>query len=46
VQADVEQEIAHLASLCKADVVRLDVPNTELGVICKKPFSIMVLGVA
>ncbi len=31
----------------KADceVVRLEIPNDELGVLCKKPFSIAVVGV-
>ena len=28
-----------------AEVVELDVPNEELGVFCKKPFSISVLGI-
>lgn len=29
----------------KIEVVNLAVPNTELGVICKKPFSISAVGV-
>ena len=28
-----------------AEVVILDVPNEELGVFCKKPFNISVLGI-
>ena len=28
-----------------AEVVVLDVPNEELGVFCKKPFNISVLGI-
>lgn len=27
------------------EVLRLDIPNEELGVYCKKPFNIMVLGI-
>lgn len=27
------------------EVVQLDVPNEELGVFCKKPFHISVLGI-
>ena len=40
---NVERDLSHYASLGKADVVRLQCPNDELGVICKKPFSISVL---
>jgi len=28
------------------EVVELEVPNTEVGVICKKPFSISVIGLS
>ena len=28
-----------------AEVIVLDVPNEELGVFCKKPFNISVLGI-
>ena len=28
-----------------AEVVQLDIPNEELGVYCKKPFNISVLGI-
>lgn len=28
----------------QTEVVELDIPNEELGVYCKKPFNIMVLG--
>lgn len=27
------------------EIVELDVPNEELGVLCKKPFSISLLGI-
>ena len=40
---NVERNLSYYASLSKADVVKLQYPNDELGVICKKPFSISVL---
>ena len=40
---NVEKDLDHYASLSKADIVKLQYPNDELGVICKKPFSISVL---
>lgn len=39
----VEKDLNYYASLSKTDVVKLQYPNDELGVICKKPFSISVL---
>ncbi|RME53193.1 50S ribosomal protein L30 [Candidatus Woesearchaeota archaeon] len=39
------EEVRHLGGLGDVEVVSLDIPNTELGVLCKKPFAIMVLGV-
>jgi large subunit ribosomal protein L30e len=39
-----EKDISHYASLIGAELYKLDYPNDELGVICKKPFSISVLG--
>jgi ribosomal protein L30E len=29
----------------KTEIVVLDIPNEELGVYCKKPFNISVLGI-
>ncbi len=40
----VKQDIMHYARLSDAKVVNLDIPNDELGVVCKKPFSISVIG--
>ena len=37
--------IKRYAELSGAEVVELDVPNDELGVLCKKPFSVSVLAV-
>ncbi len=39
----VEKDINHYAGLGGAESVKLDYPNDELSVICKKPFSISVL---
>ena len=43
--SDVKEDIEYYASLQKLDVVQLQIPNNALGTICKKPFSISVLGV-
>ena len=37
-------EIAHYGKLAGIEVVKLNKSNDELGVFCKKPFSINVLG--
>lgn len=36
--------IEHYASISKIDVEKLNIPNDEVGVICKKPFSIVCIG--
>ncbi|MBU0666631.1 MAG: ribosomal L7Ae/L30e/S12e/Gadd45 family protein [Nanoarchaeota archaeon] len=41
---EVVDEIKHLASLNKSVVESLNIPNEELGTLCKKPFSVSVLG--
>jgi large subunit ribosomal protein L30e len=38
-------DINYYASLSKAEVIKVDYPNEELGVICKKPFSISILSI-
>ena len=40
----VKQDINHYAGIAHAEVVALQQPNDELGVVCKKQFSISVLG--
>jgi large subunit ribosomal protein L30e len=42
---EVKEEIEHYAKISKAEVVLLQIPNDELGVVCKKPFSISVAGI-
>lgn len=41
--AGVEKDIAYYSGLSGAEIHKLDYPNDELSVICKKPFSISVL---
>jgi large subunit ribosomal protein L30e len=40
----VRQDLAHYNGIGKVELVQLGVPNDELGVMCKKPFSISVAG--
>ncbi len=42
---DVRDRIEHYSKLSKAEIVKLNYPNLELGILCKKPFSISVLSV-
>lgn len=44
VPADVKEDIEHYSKLSNVEVISLQVPNDELGTLCKKPFSISVLG--
>jgi large subunit ribosomal protein L30e len=39
------ETVMHYAKINQAEVVTLKYPNDELGVLCKKPFSISVLGI-
>lgn len=39
----VEKDISHYATLSGAEFHKLTYPNDELGIICKKPFSISIL---
>ena len=41
--ASVEGDINYYAGLSGAELHKLEYPNDELSVICKKPFSISVL---
>ena len=43
--ARVEKNINYYAGLSGAETHKLEYPNDELGVICKKPFSISVLSI-
>ena len=41
---NVKADIIHYAKIANVKLTELEEPNDELGVICKKPFSISVLG--
>lgn len=41
--ADTKETILHHAKLNNVEVVKLKLPNDEIGLTCKKPFSITVL---
>ena len=38
-------DVNYYSGLSKAETIRVPYPNEELGVICKKPFSISVLSI-
>lgn len=40
---DIREKTLHYAKSGKASVFNLDIPNDELGIICKKPYSISVM---
>ncbi len=42
--ADVKEDIEHYTGIAGVEVVGLEQSNEELGVVCKKPFSISVIG--
>ena len=41
--ANIADDIKHLAKLASVEIVELNYPNDELGVICKKQFNISVV---
>lgn len=45
-QSATKDEISHLAEINKTKIIELGINDEELGVICKKPFSISVLSVS
>ncbi len=40
-----KNDLKYYCSFSKIELRQLDYPNDELGTICKKPFSISVMGV-
>ena len=42
---NVVDDLNHYASLNKTETIKVNYLNDELGVICKKPFSISVLSI-
>ncbi len=45
VKRELHDDIVAYSKQNNIEVVELDVPNEELGVYCKKPFHISVLGI-
>jgi len=41
---ELREDIKHHASFTDVEIIETDIPNDELGDICKKPFSIAVMG--
>jgi len=41
---ELQQELQKYSDISKTELVQLDVPNNELGVLCKKPFTVSVIG--
>jgi large subunit ribosomal protein L30e len=44
-KVETRQDIERYAGIAAVEVVQVDVPNDELGTLCKKPFPISVIGV-
>ncbi len=40
------QDLEHYEKIVKFKLIKLDYPNTELGVFCKKQYSISVVSIA
>jgi len=38
-------DFEHYCKITKTEIVRLDIPNSELRIICKKPFFVSAIGV-
>ncbi|MBI2581042.1 ribosomal L7Ae/L30e/S12e/Gadd45 family protein [Candidatus Woesearchaeota archaeon] len=43
--ASIKDGLKHYGAMADCEIVELEIPNDELGVMCKKPFSISVAGV-
>ncbi len=41
---DIKADLEHYSKIAKIKIVQLDIPNDELGTMCKKPFSISMAG--
>jgi len=40
---EVKEQIEHYAKISGAKIIKLDVPDKEIGLLCKKPFNVSVL---
>jgi ribosomal protein L30E len=45
ISEEVKKDINYYSSLQSIELINLSIPNDELGVVCKKPFSVLILGV-
>jgi len=45
VRQNVKDDLKHYAHLEHVELIELSLTNEELGTLCKKPFSISILGV-
>lgn len=43
--AETVEDFEHYANMSEVEVEHLEAPNDELGVVCKKPFSISVISI-
>lgn len=41
----VKSGFRHYCGISRCELVELSIPNNELGILCKKPFSVAVVGV-
>lgn len=41
---DLLKDVEHYSKINKIEVVKLDKTNEEVGLLCKKPYSISILG--
>ncbi|MBU2589634.1 MAG: ribosomal L7Ae/L30e/S12e/Gadd45 family protein [Nanoarchaeota archaeon] len=42
-KSDVKEQVEHYAKISGAKVIQLDLPDKEIGLLCKKPFNVSVL---
>lgn len=40
----VKQDIERYGNIADVEIAHLEVPNEEVGILCKKPFPVSVLG--
>ena len=45
VKESTKEDIVYYSGLNKIEVVELNYPNDELGALCRKPFSVSVIGI-
>ena len=42
---NIKEDVKRYADISGAEVIEINQPNDELGILCKKPFSISLLGI-